>query len=96
MISSEDSLLILGRTNFRGGGKRFGMYTPDRLAHVYVIGQTGTGKSTLLETLIRQDLAARRGVALLDPHGDLVERALTAEVLQTCKRENGGAVVLLT
>jgi hypothetical protein len=41
---------------------------------VYVIGKTGTGKSTLLETLIRQDIDAGRGCALLDPHGDLVER----------------------
>jgi hypothetical protein len=42
-----------------------------------VIGKTGTGKSTLLETMIRQDIGAGQGVALLDPHGDLVERVLT-------------------
>jgi type IV secretory pathway TraG/TraD family ATPase VirD4 len=48
------------------------------LAHLYVIGKTGTGKSTLLENLIRQDIAAGRGVALLDPHGDLVERVLAS------------------
>lgn len=45
---------------------------------MYVIGKTGTGKSTLLETLIRQDLAGGAGLALLDPHGDLVERVLAA------------------
>lgn len=43
---------------------------------MYIIGKTGTGKSTLLETLIRQDIQAGRGLALLDPHGDLVERVL--------------------
>lgn len=43
---------------------------------MYVIGKTGTGKSTLLATLIKQDLERGRGVALLDPHGDLCERAL--------------------
>ena len=42
--------------------------------HMYAIGQTGTGKSTLLESLIRQDHAAGRGLAFLDPHGDTVER----------------------
>jgi hypothetical protein len=43
---------------------------------MYIIGKTSTGKSTLLETLIRQDIASGRGVALLDPHGDLVEKIL--------------------
>ncbi len=41
---------------------------------MYIIGKTGTGKSTLLATMIRQDIAAGNGIALLDPHGDLVEK----------------------
>lgn len=45
---------------------------------MYILGKTGTGKSTLLETLIRQDLAKGHGLALLDPHGDLVERVLAS------------------
>jgi hypothetical protein len=73
-MSYSDAILVLGKTNFRGSGKLFGIRTEDRLAHVYVIGSTGTGKSTLLESMIQQDIAAGRGVALLDPHGDLVER----------------------
>jgi DNA helicase HerA-like ATPase len=48
----------------------------ERRRHFYVIGQTGTGKSTLLLNLIRQDLVAGEGLALLDPHGDLAELAL--------------------
>ena len=48
----------------------------ERRRHLYIIGQTGTGKSTLLLNLIRQDLAAGEGLALLDPHGDLAEAAL--------------------
>lgn len=53
------------------------MLAPDeRRRHLYVIGQTGTGKSTLLLNLIRQDLAAGEGLALLDPHGDLALAAL--------------------
>src|SRR5713226_1690646 len=47
-----------------------------RRRHLYVIGQTGTGKSTLLLNLIAQDLAAGEGLALLDPHGDLAEEVL--------------------
>jgi hypothetical protein len=49
----------------------------ERRRHLYVIGQTGTGKSTLLLNLIEQDLAAGEGFALLDPHGDLAEAVLT-------------------
>ncbi len=48
----------------------------ERRRHLYVVGQTGTGKSTLLLNLIRQDLVAGEGLALLDPHGDLAEAVL--------------------
>src|SRR5713226_4474366 len=53
------------------------MLAPDaRRRHLYIVGQTGTGKSTLLLNLISQDLAAGAGLALLDPHGDLAEAVL--------------------
>src|ERR1700691_2379582 len=48
----------------------------ERRRHLYVVGQTGTGKSTLLLNLIAQDIAAGQGLALLDPHGDLAEAVL--------------------
>jgi hypothetical protein len=48
----------------------------ERRRHLYIVGQTGTGKSTLLLNLIRQDLLAGEGLALLDPHGDLAEAVL--------------------
>ena len=48
----------------------------ERRRHLYIVGQTGTGKSTLLLNLIAQDLAAGEGLALLDPHGDLAEAVL--------------------
>ena len=70
----NERILALARTNFRHERKTFGIKPPDRRSHLYVIGKTGTGKSTLLENLIRQDIAAGAGLALLDPHGDLVER----------------------
>lgn len=56
--------------------QRFGIKQADRLFHVHVIGKTGTGKTSLLETLIRQDVGAGRGCALIDPHGDLALRVL--------------------
>jgi hypothetical protein len=63
--------ILIGETDFRGAHHKFGLYETDRLRHVWVIGKTGSGKSTLLRHLIAQDLAAGRGVGVLDPHGDL-------------------------
>lgn len=62
------------QTNFRSDRRVFGIKQDDRLSHVYAIGKTGTGKTTLLETLARGDIDAGRGFALIDPHGDLAER----------------------
>ncbi|MBA3568422.1 MAG: type IV secretion system DNA-binding domain-containing protein [Pyrinomonadaceae bacterium] len=67
-------ITYFARTNFRNGNIPFGIKQADRLSHTYAIGKTGTGKSTLLETLIRQDIANGHGLALLDPHGDVVEK----------------------
>ncbi|UTP39779.1 TraM recognition domain-containing protein [Phenylobacterium sp. LH3H17] len=64
----------VGRTTFRRRFRPFGWRQADRLSHAYIIGKTGVGKSTLLETLAYQDAVAGRGFALVDPHGDLVER----------------------
>src|SRR5213082_1231599 len=50
----------------------------ERRRHLYIVGQTGTGKSTLLLNLIAQDLTAGEGLALLDPHGDLATAALNS------------------
>src|SRR5215472_10296940 len=74
----ENRITYFALTNFRNEAKPFGIKRTDRRAHMYVIGKTGTGKSTLLETLIRQDIENGEGLALLDPHGDLVEKVLMA------------------
>lgn len=71
-------MTVLGHTTYRGTRRAFGIRHADRRAHLYVVGKTGTGKSTLLETMLRQDLAAGEGCALLDPHGDLVDRVIAA------------------
>ena len=73
----DQHVTIIGRTNFRNKGRSFGILQPDRRHHMHIIGKTGTGKSTLLETMIRQDIAAGHGLAVFDPHGDLVERVLS-------------------
>lgn len=67
---------LFATTNFRGSNRPFGIKTDDRRRHMYVIGKTGMGKSTLLENMIIQDVRAGRGLAVVDPHGDLVEKIL--------------------
>ena len=70
----SDTPSILALTNTRDRHYPFGIKQADRLSHLYVIGKTGVGKTTLLENMVVQDIAAGRGCALIDPHGDLVER----------------------
>ena len=51
----DNGIIVLAETNFRGHRRRFGIKRADRRAHMYVIGKTGTGKSTLIANLARQD-----------------------------------------
>ena len=74
--SINQQISFFAQADFRGRLTTFGVKEADRRAHMYLIGKTGTGKSTLIESLILQDIKAGRGAALLDPHGDLVERVL--------------------
>jgi hypothetical protein len=76
MDRNPSRITYFARTNARNQHKFFGIKQPDRLSHIYVIGKTGTGKSTLLERLILSDIEAGEGLALVDPHGDLVERVI--------------------
>ena len=73
---SDNRITLLAETNFRNQHRRFGIKRADRRAHTYLIGKTGTGKSTLIANLARQDALHGEGFALLDPHGDLVEQVL--------------------
>ncbi len=76
-LHGHNRITYFAQTNFRGVHRPFGIRQHDRLSHMYAIGKTGTGKSTLLATMAVQDLHAGQGFALLDPHGDLVERVLS-------------------
>jgi type IV secretory pathway TraG/TraD family ATPase VirD4 len=69
-----DHVTRFARVDFRSDHRVFGIKDEDRFSHVYVIGKTGTGKSTLLENMAVQDLERGNGFALIDPHGDLVAR----------------------
>src|SRR5213083_1042549 len=75
---SDNRITALAVTNFRNDRRRFGIKRADRRAHMYIIGKTGTGKSTLIANLACQDILHGEGFALLDPHGDLVEQVLRA------------------
>jgi len=72
----NEMITILGETNYRNQRQRFGIKDHDRQRHVYVVGQTGMGKSTLLLNMMVQDIQRGKGVALIDPHGDLAEQLL--------------------
>lgn len=69
---SMNNVTYIGQTNFRNKNIRFGIKQSDRLLHTYVIGKTGTGKTTLLKKMCIQDIEEGRGMCLLDPHGDMV------------------------
>lgn len=71
-----DEGFLLGYNEFRGIKKEIRLGPVDRRRHTYVIGQTGTGKSKLLENLAYQDMMDGRGFAFIDPHGDSAEELL--------------------
>ena len=66
----DENISAFGLTNFRGINHQFGMFKRDRSRHLYIIGQTGTGKSGSLELLALSDIYHNEGYAIIDPHGD--------------------------
>lgn len=86
----EAGSAVLGTLAFRKTQRPFGIKLDDRRRHMAIVGKTGMGKSTLLQRLIATDMEAGRGVALIDPHGDLAEA-----VLRVVPPRRTGDVVLL-
>ena len=76
MQEPNHNVNIFAKTNFRNADHRFGIKQDDRRRHMYIIGKTGMGKSQMIENMIIQDIQGGRGVAVVDPHGDMVERLL--------------------
>ncbi|MBN9483125.1 MAG: type IV secretion system DNA-binding domain-containing protein [Bacteroidetes bacterium] len=70
------SLTPIGITNFRSTNQPFGIKDKDRLAHIFCIGKTGVGKSTLLQNMAVSDINKGKGLCVIDPHGDVAEYLL--------------------
>lgn len=68
--------VLLGESVYRGERRAVRLAEDDRRRHLYLVGQTGSGKSTLVASLAAQDMAEGKGLAIIDPHGDLAERIL--------------------
>lgn len=72
----NNEITLFGETNYRNQRRRFGIKTDDRRRHMYILGKTGMGKTTLLENLILQDIQNGHGCCYIDPHGDTAENIL--------------------
>ncbi|MEZ4753515.1 MAG: type IV secretion system DNA-binding domain-containing protein [Bdellovibrionota bacterium] len=74
--AKDESVSLFGETNFRDKQTKFGIKRVDRRRHFYALGKSGSGKSKLLELLIKNDIEQGKGVGVLDPHGDLIDNIL--------------------
>lgn len=71
-----DDVTYFAKTDFRNKDKKFGMKASDRRRHMYVIGKTGMGKTTLLENMAIQDIRNDKGLAIVDPHGEFADKLI--------------------
>ncbi len=69
--------VVIGKNIFRGVETEVKMSDADRRRHLYIIGQTGTGKTVTMKSMVRQDIENGKGVCVIDPHGDFAEFALS-------------------
>ncbi|MFA6919264.1 MAG: type IV secretion system DNA-binding domain-containing protein, partial [Patescibacteria group bacterium] len=76
MSEDQDYITIFGETNFRNAKRSFGIKRDDRRKHMYIVGKTGMGKTTLLENMIISDIIHGEGCCYIDPHGDTAEKIL--------------------
>jgi hypothetical protein len=76
-VNLPESGVIIGETIYRGERKTVRLKEDDRRRHLFMIGKTGTGKSTLFETMALQDISEGKGVCIIDPLGDLAESILS-------------------
>ncbi|MBI4050605.1 MAG: type IV secretion system DNA-binding domain-containing protein [Candidatus Doudnabacteria bacterium] len=74
--TAKEQINVFAKTNFRNRDVAFGIKQDDRRRHMYIIGKTGMGKTTMIENMIVQDILAGNGVAFVDPHGESVEKIL--------------------
>src|SRR3989344_4262131 len=74
--AQSNGIVYFAETDFRGRRTKFGIKDEDRSKHVYIIGKTGMGKSTMLENMAIQDIQNGHGIAFIDPHGSTAEKLL--------------------
>ncbi len=74
--SMNNEITIFAETNFRNERRRFGIKEDDRRRHMYIVGKTGMGKTTMLENMIISDIINGKGVGFIDPHGDSADKIL--------------------
>ncbi len=73
---NSNPINFFGLTNYRNHNRRFGIKLDDRRRHMYVVGKTGMGKTTVLENMVLNDVYGGHGIGLVDPHGDFAEKIL--------------------
>jgi len=73
---AEEDITFFAETDFRNQKTKFGIKTDDRRRHMYIIGKTGVGKTTLLENMAIQDIRKGHGLGIVDPHGEFAEKML--------------------
>lgn len=71
-----EDICLFAQANYRNQMRRFGIKTDDRRRHMYVIGKTGMGKTTMMENMVLHDIYAGNGVGIVDPHGDFAEKMI--------------------
>src|SRR3990170_6246928 len=75
-MADANKINFFGETDFRGKRLRFGIKELDRAKHLYIIGKTGMGKSTMMENMAIQDIQNGEGLAVIDPHGSFADKMI--------------------
>ena len=73
---AKEDICLFGQTNYRNQLTRFGIKTDDRRRHMYIIGKTGMGKTTMMENMVLNDIYKGHGLGIVDPHGDFAEKII--------------------
>jgi hypothetical protein len=85
----DGDISLYATTNFRASNRLFGIKRNDRRRHLYIVGKSGTGKSQLLLNLVADDIRDKKGVCVIDPHGDLVH-----DIIRYVPKERVNDVIL--
>lgn len=74
--SQKNDITLLGYTDYKTQNIKFGIRKEDKFRHIYIVGKTGMGKSTFMSNMIRSDMITNNGLAVVDPHGDLIDEVM--------------------